>query len=136
MRIRHNPGDLSTAWLLAVLGRTHRGLHELRMIERNLLRWWWWWQWVVLGLGHGPHVHRDGPVGLDHSLPHLGQNDLTIRPDKIVVALMYVRADDVDVKKGLFDELFHALNRSVRKTLYQCWKSDVPSRSCRYAMGS
>lgn len=68
---------------------------------------WGWrcWFW----LRHGPHVHSDGPIGLDHGLPDLRQDDLAIGSDEIVVALVDVGPNDVDVEEGLLDEFFHAL---------------------------
>lgn len=76
-------------------GRVHHVLWGFR----------WWWR----GLWHGPHVHCDGPVGLNHCLPDLGQDDFAIGPDEVVVAFVDVGADYVDVEEGLFDQFFHAL---------------------------
>jgi hypothetical protein len=39
----------------------------------------------------------------------LGEDDLAIRADKVVVAVMDVGADNIDVEEGLFDEFFHSL---------------------------
>lgn len=83
--------------------------HEMLVIQwrrwwKSLFRWlWWWW------FGHWPHVHGNVPVRLDHRLPDLRQNDFAVRTDKIVVALMDVRADDIDVQESLFDEFLHTL---------------------------
>ena len=54
-------------------------------------------------------MHGDGPVGLDHGLPNLGQDDLAVRSHKVIVALVDMGAYDVDVKESLLDELFHSL---------------------------
>lgn len=75
------------------------------MEVRVLYRSGFWWR----GFGHGPHVHGDGPVGLNHGFPDLREDDLAIGTDEIVVAFVDVRADDIDVKEGLLDELFHTL---------------------------
>lgn len=73
--------------------------------------WIWfgrlWRRWR--GFGHGPHVHSDGPVRLDHCLPDLWQDDLAIGSYEVVVAFVHVGADDIDVEEGLLDEFFHAL---------------------------
>jgi hypothetical protein len=68
---------------------------------------WLWWGWR--GLRHGPHMHRDGPVRLDHSLPDLREDDLTVGTDKIVVTFVDMGTDHVDVEEGLLDEFFHTL---------------------------
>lgn len=114
MRIRHDLGQLvlTTPSLFGRLARTHGVGHEMRGVH-------WHRRWrrrrcrLLLGLGHWPHVHGDGPVGLDHCLPDLRQDDFAVRPDKIVVALVDVRADNVDVEESLLDELFHTLEPSV-----------------------
>jgi hypothetical protein len=87
--------------------------HELGVSVRG---WRWqgfhlWLRWR--GFRHGPHVHGDGPVGLDHGLPDLWEDDFAVGSDKVVVAFVDVRANDVDVEEGLLDELFHALRMSV-----------------------
>jgi hypothetical protein len=81
--------------------------HEVLMVER----WWRQRSWLLFWrrLGHGPHVHGDGPVGLDHCLPNLGQDDLAVRSHKVIVALVDMGTYDVDVKESLLDELFHSL---------------------------
>lgn len=61
------------------------------------------------GLIHGPHVHGDGPVGFDDLFPNARKDDLAIRTDQIVVAFLNVRADNVDMEEGLFDQFFHTL---------------------------
>lgn len=61
------------------------------------------------GLIHRPHVHRDGPVGLDDLLPNAGKDYLAIGGDQVIVTFLDVRTDDIDVQEGLLDELLHAL---------------------------
>ena len=68
-----------------------------------------WWR----GFWHWPHVHGNVPVGLDYNLPYLWKNDLAIRSDEVVMAVVNVRPDDVHVQEGLLDELLHSLNREV-----------------------
>ena len=38
---------------------------------------------------------------------------MTIRANQIVVTVIYMRADDIDVKKCLLDKLLHSLNSQV-----------------------
>jgi hypothetical protein len=85
--------------LLGALWPLH--LHWMRWRWHGWL--WWWWLW------HRPHVHGDGPVGLDHCLPDLWEDDLAIWANKIVMALVDVRTNDVNVKERLLNELLHAL---------------------------
>jgi hypothetical protein len=59
---------------------------------------------------HRPHCHGDGPIGLNHLLPHRGQDDLAIRANEVVVAFHYVRAQDIHLHESLLDEVFHTLN--------------------------
>lgn len=61
------------------------------------------------GFRHGPHVHGNSPVWLDHCFPDLWEDDFAIGADEVVVAFVDVGADYVDVEEGLFDEFFHAL---------------------------
>lgn len=56
-----------------------------------------------------PHLHRDGPVGLDHLLPHCRENDLAVGSDQVVVALLDIGPNDVDALEGFLDQLLHAL---------------------------
>ena len=70
-------------------------------------RLWLWRGWRRLR--HGPHVHCDGPVGLNHSLPDLREDDLAVGTDEIVVTFMDMGADHVDMEEGLLDEFFHTL---------------------------
>ena len=60
-------------------------------------------------LVHGPHVHGDGPVRLNHSLPDGRKNDFTVRPHQVVVAFLDVRANNIDVQEGLLDKILHSL---------------------------
>jgi hypothetical protein len=75
--------------------------------------WWWLWQGFRFfdwrGFRHGPHVHGDGPVGLDHGFPNLREDNFAVGSDEVVVAFVHMRANDVNVEEGLLDELFHAL---------------------------
>lgn len=75
-----------------------RGCHW----DDDLGYWWWWWRWRRW-FGHRPHVHRDGPVGLNHGLPDLGEDDLAVRSYKVVVAFVDVWADHINVEKRLLD---------------------------------
>jgi hypothetical protein len=54
-------------------------------------------------------VHGDGPVGLNHGFPNLGQDDLAIRSDEVVVAFMHMRTNHIDMQESLFDQFFHTL---------------------------
>jgi hypothetical protein len=78
----------------------HHG-HRLLLLRR---RW--------RGLWHRPHVHSNGPVGLHHSLPDLGKDDLAVRSDKVVVTLVDVGPNDIDVEERLLDKLFHSLDKN------------------------
>lgn len=69
----------------------------------------WWPCLLRFWLRHGPHVHRDSPIWLNHGLPDLGENDLSIWTDQIIVTLVNVWTDDINVQECLFDELFHSL---------------------------
>ena len=69
-------------------------------------------EWILV---HGPHVHGDGPVGLHNLLPDGGEDDLAVRADQIVVALLDMRTNDFDVEEGLLDELLHALHEVVSR---------------------
>lgn len=112
MRIRQDLWDLvlATGCLLRLArahpcGRVHG--QKLLCVER----WWGHGSWLLFGwFRHRPHVHGNGPVRLDHSLPNLRQDDLAIRPDEIIMALVDVGTDDVDVEKRLFDKLLHTLD--------------------------
>ena len=83
------------------IGRRRRVWHVPGMLG-HWFRFWW-------RLRHGPHVHCDGPVGLDHGLPDLGEDDFAVGADEIVVPFVDVRANNVDVEEGLLNEFFHAL---------------------------
>jgi hypothetical protein len=48
---------------------------------------------------------------LDHGFPDLGEDDLAVRSDEVVVAFMNVRANHIDMQKSLLDEFFHALTK-------------------------
>lgn len=54
-------------------------------------------------------MHSHGYVGLDHVLPDSGQYYVTVGPNQIIVSFGDVRADDINVKESLSDEVFHAL---------------------------
>jgi hypothetical protein len=77
----------------------------------------------------------DGPVGLDHGLPHLREDDLAVWSNKIVVAFVYVWADDINVEEGLLDELFHALQGVSISSYYMDYRY-IPSRTCTSATGN
>lgn len=84
----------------------HVGWRRIAVCVR--VHWLWlWWGWRRLR--HGPHVHGDGPVGLDHSLPDLREDDLAVGTNEIVVTFVDMGADHVDVEEGLLDEFFHTL---------------------------
>jgi hypothetical protein len=53
-------------------------------------------------------MHRDLPSRLHDVFPEGWQDDFAVL-DEVVVAFVDVRADDVDVEEGLFDEVFHPL---------------------------
>jgi hypothetical protein len=80
------------------------GAHRNRDTTRSHLHGRAW-----LGLIHRPHVHRDVPVWLDDLLPYRRKNDFSIRPYQIIETFLYTRADNLDVKEGLLDELLHTL---------------------------
>lgn len=63
-----------------------------------------------------PHAHADLPTRLDRLLPHHGEDDLAVGPYQVVVAFLNMRADNLDVRKGLFDEIFHTLGKGVSQT--------------------
>lgn len=63
-----------------------------------------------------PHAHADLPTRLDRLLPHHGEDDLAVGPYQVVVAFLNMRADNLDVRKGLLDEIFHALGKGVSQT--------------------
>lgn len=54
-------------------------------------------------------MHGDGHVGLYYCFPHLGQDDLTVRADKIVVSFVHAWTDYIGVEESLLDQLFHSL---------------------------
>ena len=54
-------------------------------------------------------MHGDGPVRLNHGFPNLGQDDLAIRSDEVVVAFMNMRTNHIDMQESLFDQFFHTL---------------------------
>ncbi len=60
---------------------------------------------------HGRHLHADLPAGLNQEVPRGGQDDLFPGADEVVVAGEDVGAQHVEVGKGLFDDLLHALDR-------------------------
>ena len=102
--------------------------HEVLVVKR----WWRRRSWLLFRrwLRHGPHVHGDGPVGLDHGLPNLGQDDLTVRSHKVIVALVDMGTYDVDVKESLFDELFHSLATLVFAKIKHL-DHNLPSKFCK-----
>jgi hypothetical protein len=72
----------------------------------------WWWRRrrrqklrasAGLGLGHGPHVHCNVPARLNRYLPNLGQYNFAIRTDKVVVALVNLKAQNVNVHESQLD---------------------------------
>lgn len=86
---------------------------------------------------HGPHVHRDGPVGLHHLLPDRGEDDLAVGGDQVVVALLHLRTDNLDVQKGLLDELLHTLSTTtVSRCRRTAKRGDIPSMFGRGERGS
>lgn len=56
-----------------------------------------------------PHAHAYLPTRLDRLLPHHREDDLAVGPYQVVVAFLNMRADNLDVRKGLLDEIFHTL---------------------------
>ena len=54
-------------------------------------------------------MHRDSPIRLDHSFPHLWKYNLTIRADEVIVSFMYVWSNNINMEKGLLDQFFHSL---------------------------
>lgn len=60
-------------------------------------------------LVHGPHRHSDEPVRLDDLLPHRRENNFAVWSSEVVVTLLHMRAEDVNLQEGLFDEILHAL---------------------------
>lgn len=48
-------------------------------------------------------MHGNAPARSDHEFPDLGQDDLAIGTDEVVVSFVDVWAYDVDVEEGLFD---------------------------------
>lgn len=61
---------------------------------------------------HWPHVHGYLPVRFYHLIPDLWKNDFTVRPDKIIMASLNMRANYVDMHESLLNQLFHALKSS------------------------
>lgn len=59
---------------------------------------------------HGPHMHCDGPIRLDHSFPNLGQDDLSVRAYQVIMALLYMGTNNVNVLERLLDQVLHALH--------------------------
>jgi len=104
----------------------------MRVNGRRWKRLLLWRRWF----GHRPHVHGDGPVGLDHCLPDLRQDDLTIGTHEVVVALMDMRANDIDVKESLFDELLHTLYDCQLFTRDKAEQYNIPSTSYINSKGS
>lgn len=78
------------------------------------LHWRWRGSLGLWRLWHRPHVHCNCPVRFNHRFPNLGKNNLAIRPNQVIMAILDVRANDVHVKECLFDEIFHALLLLVR----------------------
>lgn len=70
-------------------------------------------EWMLV---RRPHAHADLPTRLDCLLPHHGEDDLAVGPYQVVVAFLNMRADNLDVRKGLLDEIFHALGEGVSQT--------------------
>jgi hypothetical protein len=77
----------------------------------SLRRWrehWRWgerrlWFWRFL-LWYWPHLHLNQGVWLDHCLPDLRKDNLSIRTDQVVVTFVYVMADNIYVKESLLDQ--------------------------------
>jgi hypothetical protein len=59
--------------------------------------------WRGVGFGHGPHVHGDRPVRLDHCLPDLGKDDLSVRSNQVIMTIMNMGTDDFHVQESLLD---------------------------------
>lgn len=70
-------------------------------------------EWMLV---RRPHAHADLPTRLDRLLPHHGEDDLAVGPYQVVVAFLNMRADNLDVRKGLLDEIFHTLGLGVSQT--------------------
>lgn len=87
-----------------LLGRRCARVRRLRTRERVLVRW--------------PHAHVDLPARLDRLLPDHGQNYLAVGSHQVVVAFLNMRANNFDVRKGLLDEIFHALEVKTVLTQY------------------
>jgi hypothetical protein len=49
-------------------------------------------------------VHSNSPIGLDHGLINLWENDLAVWADEIVMTLVHVLADNINMEEGLLDE--------------------------------
>lgn len=114
MCLREGLAFLALVPLALSFQRKVAGQEHLRIRWRG--RWWrkrffgrfrWWWR----GFRHWPHMHSNGPVWLDHGFPDLGEDDLAVRSDEVVVAFMNVRANHIDMQKSLLDEFFHALTK-------------------------
>ena len=54
-------------------------------------------------------MHCDCPARLNDLFPDLWEDDVPVRPDKIVMTFLHMRTKNVDVQKCLFDQLFHSL---------------------------
>lgn len=107
--------------------RSHAAVHVVRINHLRLFLLWW--------LGHRPHVHGDGPVGLDNNLPNLRKNNLTVRSDEIIVTFVDVGTDHIDMKESLLDEFFHSLDSLVLISS-KCKIVNIPSKSCTNPRGS
>lgn len=48
-------------------------------------------------LVHWPHVHGNGPIGLNNLFPHAREDDFAVGADQVVVTFLDMRADDLDM---------------------------------------
>lgn len=62
---------------------------------------------------HRPHMHRHRPIWLNHLVPYLGENNLAIRTDKVIMPSLYMGTNNIDMAESLLDELFHALESKL-----------------------
>jgi hypothetical protein len=75
------------------------------MRTRHRAPWMSWWS----AFWDGPHMHCDSPIRFNHSCPDLGKNDFTIWTYEIIVSFCNMRPDNLDMKKGLPNQILHSL---------------------------